>query len=370
MGLIQDLQGRKLTGCRGCDAIRKGAYKAADATAPLYKRLGLRPLLSGPQIQVASSHDSFDGSILGAFVESPLGARGDAEGDFFAAEIENDTVDGRWVIRFYEFNDTTSIYGATHDAYIVRSDGTDFQKLDGFVSSSYNSAITVFKPFGNRFKCGYVLGATNGGVTTTTFRELTSSNTSTLPSGTRIEIRTSGGEVINTLSGYSECESETSGDDIFYRQFVDAGCFNYATGISFCTTTSSNTEIVFAWFKEKQSSTPTWGIIPYFGTIATYRFPGFGPCQKIIQGGSTSYFYNGTTLSVSTPWSASNQGSQQFLLCDGTLWPSSASTSYVGVGPPSIGTGATEPLTIDRITNGDVFDFSPGLPPAGTSDLF
>ncbi len=64
MGLIQDLQGRKLTGCRGCDAVRKGLYKGWD----LWK--------SDSLIQTASTHDSFDASNLGAFIQSPLKARG------------------------------------------------------------------------------------------------------------------------------------------------------------------------------------------------------------------------------------------------------------------------------------------------------
>ena len=62
MGLIQDLHGRKLTGCRGCDAVRKTLYRGLD----LWK----------PGIHAASSHDSFNASKLGAFSRSALGARG------------------------------------------------------------------------------------------------------------------------------------------------------------------------------------------------------------------------------------------------------------------------------------------------------
>ena len=61
MGLIQDLQGRKLTGCGGCDAIRSTLYKGMDLWLPK---------------SAASTHDSANASVLGAFVESPLKARG------------------------------------------------------------------------------------------------------------------------------------------------------------------------------------------------------------------------------------------------------------------------------------------------------
>jgi hypothetical protein len=68
MPLLQDLRERKLTGCRGCDAIRKGLYRGMDLWKPPEKR-----------IEVANTHDSFDASALGAFVESPLKGRGTEE---------------------------------------------------------------------------------------------------------------------------------------------------------------------------------------------------------------------------------------------------------------------------------------------------
>ena len=67
MTLLQDLRGRELTGCRGCDAIRKGLYKGLDLWKP------------DRRLQLASTHDSFNASPLGAFSESPLKARGGGE---------------------------------------------------------------------------------------------------------------------------------------------------------------------------------------------------------------------------------------------------------------------------------------------------
>ncbi len=67
MTLIQDLQGRKFTGCRGCDAVRSILYKGMD----LWK--------TEQKIQVASTLDSFNASNLGAFTQSKLKARNDDE---------------------------------------------------------------------------------------------------------------------------------------------------------------------------------------------------------------------------------------------------------------------------------------------------
>jgi len=72
MGLIQDLQGRKLTGCRGCDAIRTQLYKGFDLILPNGNVRSRSRILT-----LATTHDSSGASKLGAFLESALGARTD-----------------------------------------------------------------------------------------------------------------------------------------------------------------------------------------------------------------------------------------------------------------------------------------------------
>lgn len=91
MGLLQDLHGRKLTGCRGCDFFRKGLYKGLDLWKP------------DDRIQAASTHDSFNASSLGAYTESALKGRGAEEkqqeicgGGFIA--IRSHEAGGQWLI--------------------------------------------------------------------------------------------------------------------------------------------------------------------------------------------------------------------------------------------------------------------------------
>ena len=216
MGLVQDLQGRKLTGCRGCDAVRRGLYNRLDLWKP------------DSRIQTASTHDSFDASALGAYIESSLKARGDsAATDLFSIDIENDTVDGRWVVTFFEHGDKTANYASGQEA-IIYDGASVFQDGINFVSTSFAGAPLRF-PNNQRMYCGDV--ATSDGYTTTTYRRLTSGNTTALPTGNTVDIETSAtSAVIVSFSGYTECDMSTVGDDDTWFHMQNAPtCWNLKT---------------------------------------------------------------------------------------------------------------------------------------------
>jgi len=125
MGLIQDLQGRKLTGCGGCDAIRSTLYKGMDLWLPK---------------GAASTHDSFNSSSLGAFSESALKARGGgAPGVFIHNRLVFAGGASTWTAVILQHGDTTSVWGGASDVLRYYESGTAYPLT--FLSINLDSEV-------------------------------------------------------------------------------------------------------------------------------------------------------------------------------------------------------------------------------------
>ncbi len=329
MGLIQDLHERKLTGCRGCDAIRNGLYKGLDLWKP------------DNRIQAASTLDSFDASNLGAYVESALKARGGvgvsfATGDLAVTEFRHDTTP-RFRITTRLHGDMTSqlpsgteasFYDAS-DTLIVTCTTQDLNTFfaTGFTSTSDNLCDSTFE--GIEVPLGYTL---------TRWFENTGSPADLGTAGDveRLEIRlTSDQSVIGNYTGLQTlfCNRDgtaSSGFDTYIN--ADAPCWSDVT-----TSTTASIDAIFRWDKADLGG-GDWRI---HAKVASDVTP--GPT------GNWRFYYNGTTDFV-TKFMTIGFVAGGFTLCSGGTFPSSGnigSTALVQIDLPS----GVEPNTVNRIQN-------------------
>jgi len=188
MGLIQDLQGRELTGCGGCDAVRNSLYKGMDWWA-------------------GSKHDSFNASSLGAFSETPLGARGDEGGPTPTVEKVylgslQDNPDDSWSSNFRVAGDITSRYPLAASSYSMT------------FGTMGNEDLTAITFSGTSFDRG--VGC--GGVGPVGFTDFALPALSGSTPGALIDITTfEGADVVDFWPDAVLCRTEMPGPLIIYR---------------------------------------------------------------------------------------------------------------------------------------------------------
>lgn len=204
MSLIENLHGRNLTGCRGCDAVRNALYKGLDAFSSekqrkriyrngrWYTRVGI-----GTNAVYQAGLGAADASTLGAFIESPLGARGpEAALDPDLIELESFRVVTTFEIHSDHFGDkTASFTGSEVDAY----DLTD-TKIN---SAKMTINANVFLGASSTFHCGTVSTPSGRSIV-----NWTSGVTTTSPpvSISRVELFDSGGSLVTTWDNLNQCD--------------------------------------------------------------------------------------------------------------------------------------------------------------------
>lgn len=321
-----------------------------------------------PRLDVASSHDSFNASALGAFTESPLGARGAGfgVGDEFETLTRHRVVGfSSYAVTLYLWGDVASSYDGTLQLEVYDSGGTLYETCDTFSSSSFSALPTnsVKNPARDRCSAIYGFMETGAGFTTVFYTASLPIPGSPLAAGSmgRIDVvRKSDSAVLRSfdLTTHDACHDYLTSswtEHNFIHPAMPSYCFNgpYAEllfGPPF-------EEMVFRW-QRHQLSLGNWRLRPIF---AIDNFS--------LGVTNNDWFYNGTTLKETiTMGGQFDLGTSAALpLCGGGTWSGGTSSVY-DVGASA--TITTTPDTIDKLETGSGFWGGFSIPFDLSSDLF
>lgn len=335
MRLIQDLHDRKLTGCLGCDAIRQGLYKGLD----LWK----------PNIQAATTHDSFDASALGSFVESSLKARGSGAlppQQYLEIKLQRFDTANKTRLTFIEYGNTSSTYGAIGDgsfhAIGYNESGAEWIRWDDHTVATYNAGGLYSGTTGSE-----IVEYETGGPTATRgrtehrFEVGTQPNPAALQTLTKLELeRQSDGVVIQTFEGFEAWRLEHSNPDAIegYREPI---CFYaFSEPGTFCVVTGGQAQMAFSW-RRRDLGTGSWEIYVNHATGSLFA-PG-GGCQRYTSGSRNIAWIEGNKTAFYS--AAGSLPLEKRTLCAGGTFPDAAfGATFRG----STNTTLTfEPITLD-----------------------
>lgn len=246
-------------------------------------------------IHCASSHDSFNASPLGAYVESPLGARGELSGStYMVIEARVDTVDVITTVNLDEHDDTTGHFGSPpNTTYSCKgySGSTLLFDLQNHASESFNAGTTYSAPVSIAD-----IPAPDGST-----RHVFNSDTGTSASGVDIDItkleisNIATGEVVRSYSGFRQWLIESDGADATPQNYyIEPYCYHgpYFSDQA-CALTGENGSLAVRW--RRAQSGPNWAVFAEFATYAAY-VSGFSPgtCVEFSASNNFRFEFNGS----------------------------------------------------------------------------